>query len=101
MIQQLIRKFEILFINLQQQKLLQNLRLKQLVARILSLCNDMTIELEYNLVLSSWTFSALSVIIIAGIITTAVKRYQYVRRINRVPGAPGGITILGNAIHVK
>ena len=65
----------------------------------------MAVQLDYGFLASyssgSWTYSALASVVVIAILTAAVKRYQYVRRINTIPGPFGGLTVLGNAIDVR
>ena len=49
----------------------------------------------------SWTVYVLMTAMVAAVIAAAVKRFNYVQRVNKVPGAFGGLTFLGNAIDVS
>ncbi len=51
-----------------------------------------------ELVPNAMTLLALAVGLVGLVVTLVVKRRKYVKRIDLVPGMPGGSTILGNAL---
>lgn len=56
-----------------------------------------SLDSEWVSPLSIWTL----VIVVAFVaVSLAFKRFKFVRRVNKVPGSFGGLTFLGNAVHV-
>lgn len=48
----------------------------------------------------NWTISAFLVVSVITVVVAVLKRKDYIQRVNKVPGMPGGFTILGNTTEV-
>ena len=53
-------------------------------------------EWIHHFVPNTITLYALGCVLIGAIISLAVRRRKFIQRVDRVPGVPGGMTILGN-----
>lgn len=50
---------------------------------------------------SSWSFLALATLLGAVVVAAVLKRVAFIRRVNKVPGMAGGLTLMGNTSYVS
>ena len=61
--------------------------------------------MSHRRVVSEWmstpnsvTLFTLAIVLISVVIALIVKRIRFIRKVDLIPGIPGGLTILGNAL---